>query len=346
MASTFLGAKRARTFLRAVGESSERKSHMEASGTGVYLSKKKGHSKAGLWAVGQRDRKRVYRNQERGRDITFIIRKNIGSPGLDLPFQPWLMTSKFQELAPNGLCYGEPVVAAQIAYPHDDLTQISGTGLWGRGVSEFKNNGIQLLPEDKAGALTIPPSRAYTEDELEWPYINVIENRLRLTIRPGNKACTARLLVIQFFNDEDISDQGRNVNQITLGDFFGAPGVAVDSGVLPLTAGMNTTMPTARTRETKWKVLTDQIWTMSPGGEPTLQVPTFREINHPHSNVTLAVPGDSEQSVMLQAGRIIWGIFYQYNEDADQVLQAPQQADVDNLPSYHGHYKFKWKLQI
>lgn len=323
-----------------------------ASGSSAtFLMKKRGRGyKQGPWAVGQHDRKRTYFSKERGREQIYIIRFNVGNPGNEVPFQPWTADSKFQELFPNGICVGDVGIPTQLTYPRNLLSDSTSPTLrWNRTTERFMNSRIQLLPADKMEGLTTAPTRNYTDDELEWPMINVIENRLRLLVSPGNKACTARLLIIQFLEDQTVEEAKREAGSLRLLDFFEEPQANNNTEMRPINAMMSTTMEQRPTSAPKWRVLTDQVWTMSPGDTASRQIPVPLEISKPHSNVNIWWEDGLENKTAkcLGKGRIVWGLFYQYKETFADVVKDPTQAQAnDELPSYYGHYKFKWKLQI
>lgn len=322
------------------------------SGSGTFLMKKRGRgTKQGLWAVGQHDKKRKYIGKEMGRDFTFIIRQAIGCYKFQLPMQPFKTDSCFQELFPNGICARSTVNGVSETFPNDNLTDNSNTShSWGRTTEAFTSEGIQIMPEDRADGKTAPSTRGYTDDEIEWPYITVIENRLRLVTRPGNKAQVIRLLVIQFLDDQMATETARTPGTVKVGDFFSKPFHPKSvNGVqhnLPINAMMNTTMERTNTRLPRWRVLTDQTWTSAPASPVDVQIPNMLEISKPHSNITLRIADEDPyaEAVVMGKGRIIWGLFYE-NPYGTSAVSPDQTLVNDTYPSYYGHYKFKWKLQ-
>ena len=324
--------------------------------TTMLKETKRGPVTTGMWAQRQKNAKRKYIKADYMQWKTHIIKYQVGCVAFQLPCQPWHSTSKFQELAPNGICLGvtrytqtTDAPSAVNTYANSNLT----TGMWYQQTGAFRNT-CQWDEQAEANSATAPP-RNYNENELEYPFINVVENKLRLQVRPGSSVATIRLLVIQILTDEDtaIEDTTRDLNQYAIGDFFNlderiqkeASPPSVNRYIKAINGFMRTSM-SAMATQTPFRVITDKVWTMTPGDTSSRQVPLSLEINHPHSNVALTVgetETDGNQWKIMNKGRIIWGMFYQVNGNED--LAPTVAVATTDAPSYCGDYRFKWKLQ-
>lgn len=319
------------------------------------VSKKRGHVRAGPWASRQVDRKAHYGRATSALDPVWRIDWAVAHSTIQLPFQPWKGNSFFQELWPNGLAFGNASSAATC-----DNDDASAQG-WGIGAEAFVNTSRTTDLMTMSGA-TLPSF--YQPDELEYPYINVLENHLRLIVRPGNLTCTARLLVLNVwcneFNDAILNRLG--ANSFSLQDFIPVDSAVGELGkqrmMLPPRVGPiashNWHPPiccffTAQKQRSlgpwEYKVICDKTWHMSPGDTATRQVPFSIDIKYKNGNVQVSPSEEGKTDATClprKKSRIIWSFFY---ETADTEPVAPSLETATNtLPSYYGVYKLKWKL--
>lgn len=324
-------AEMAQRFTEEKGDS--RADVSTASGQSVQaISRKKGRAKIGLWAVRQRDRMATFGRLSNVLNPVFRIDIPLATSNAHLPFQPWNGSSFFWELFPNGVPLLSSTVTDVCSYNNP-----SAAG-WNRSRFHFRNTSSpnqQDINDTPLAPHGLP--RNYTEDELEWPYINILDCDLKLVCHPGVRASTCRLLVIQLFPNE-VAEQ-RDINTFTLNEF-------VNAGVVdPINMPFISRSPLKATGWS-WKILADKTWVTTPGDTSTRQVPYFMEVKQRHGNVELVNPDTasfgSEAMTHLGKSRIIWQLFYQ-DTDTDPTDPSITEA-TSNMNSYYGWMKFKWKL--
>lgn len=295
------------------------------------VSRKRGHAKIGPWAARQRDRKAAYNKMKNLKNTVWRIDRPVGLNYLQLPFQIWDQDSFFWELFPNGMPVGSSTGTDVCTYNNQ------GTLGWGLVQDAFTNTSI-FTEQDIYDSATLP--RDYTEDELEWPFIRVLMNQLRLICRPGKRSCVCRLLVIQLWdNNHAVPLVDEVVANIKLKNFISNAGTT-RSITMPLD-----NHPKARENGWDFKVLTDKTFVCSPGDSDTHQIPFVLEINQRQGEVELikSEAQDSSYYRVLGNGRIVWQLFYQ---DSVQVPSPSPNltTSTSDLPSYYGSYKMKWQL--
>lgn len=320
------------------------------------LSRKKGRARFGVWAARQIDRTMRPQRPLATRDRTWRIDWAIGRRAMQLPFNIWDNASFFQELSPNGLCYGSDTAAHLCTY-----NDPAAAG-WGRGIGAMLNTSVRS-ESDQVNAHLLP--RYYTADQLEWPYVNFIEQHLRLIMRPGNATTTCRLLVINVWPKEDGVGL-KDINTFTLGDFFSqaSTGTATNAPCCqPLRgtrAGPNYAIAAvpppicaffapfrgSGVENYDYKVITDKTWHTTPGDTSTRQVPYSFDIKQKQGHIELTTQtayDENQYSAVVGRGRIIWGLFFEATT-ADYNTQPSLTQATETLNSYYGVYKGKWKL--
>lgn len=324
------------------------------SGSTHVISRKRGRARFGAWASRQVDRRMRPMRPLQAADRIFRIDHAVGSRQLQLPFQPWRTDSFFQELNPNGMCYG----GINGTFTCTNNSPIDAG--WGRGVAAMINTSTRN-DNDAVNSVAFP--RDYGPDELEWPYVNFLEHHLRLIMRPGNSSATCRLLVINVWREDSNTAVPKDMNEFTLADFIPIENSAAHASPPMVRPGRGTRGTPAATAATappiccffgafkpstmngwNYKVLADKTWHTSPGDTASRQVPYSFDIRQKQGHVELSIPTGFNAAFYTTRmdGRIIWGLFY---EDTDDLTLNPDlDAATEIYNSYYGVYKSKWRL--
>lgn len=308
---------------------------------GLFMSRKYGNARGGPWATKQRDRRAQKALGIRRKLPTFRIDQPIGSSTGHLPFNVWHPDAVLFELFPNGVPLGNT--------DHSAICQHNSTATAGWGVddSAFVNTSTET-PRTVANAIVLPTP--YDDDDLEWPFINILENHLKLMCFPGTQAAMCRLLVVQLQEPDDIQS-AVTWGTMTVGKLFD---VTSDNNTNPATSSVSSITQFYKTKFSndddaiKFKVLADKCFTLAPAAS-SAQVPFPLDLNYKPGNVALAIPEvtevpDFSKATIKGPGRICFGFFFQNKTDVALLQNPAISTATTDWPSFFGAYKMKWRL--
>lgn len=290
---------------------------------------------------------------------------NVGKETTPIPFYPFHPNAVFQELFPNGICYGQPAHTA--AWDVGSLHFTDANALRHTTALCQCNETEQLYANDPTA---VPESTAVAPSAFDWdagevPTVYIEEVGIRGIITGGsggNFSC--RLLIFEILDDYTTQrQQSRNVECAPdtcykLSDFFMYPANTTLTAAgknrrycitQPMRGNIAYESPIAL-KETpiKFKVLADQVFTLPIDSADTLQTDRPFEFKYRPGKVQLIPAHSTNVQNYYQlhgSGRIIWGLYVQCGDsDTKWEDYGSVSGAATALPAYYGSFKMKWRV--